>query len=453
MFIHRKIQTTLMGIALSGLVVGCATDIKRAHIDKGETPQVILKEVANAHSKAYTVRADLLAPEDFTEGQKYFKEAQMEQAADRIEMDEFRSAAGYSIAYFERAYMEAKDRAGEYKEVLDARQSAITAGAMNYETIRQKMKEADKKFKELVEENQNYVNKTDIAAFQKRYLDLEVMAVQENEISTAERMIEDAESTKAGVLAPKHLAQAKKDVLEARNLIAKSPRDSQVYEGAVYKAYDSSLMLTDVVRVIETREQQIPESVAAEIVRKDQQLMERQDRVAELRSRLQVTQAAAGALGEALTDTEKSLIEKDQKLAMQKRIEQLSSQVSKEEAEVYRQGNDIIFRLKQIPFPVGKATIPEKSKPLLKKVSEIISEMDAEKVLIVGHTDVTGPKDFNKELAKDRARQVANYMSEYSKTNFEIDGKGASQPLAVNSTAKGRQLNRRVDIVVKTDKL
>lgn len=72
-------------------------------------------------------------------------------------------------------------------------------------------------------------------------------------------------------------------------------------------------------------------------------------------------------------------------------------------------------------------------------------------VKVIGHTDSTGPEQYNQKLSERRAQAVAQYLEQ--NTNIQdqqIDavGKGESEPEASNETREGRALNRRVVIIL-----
>lgn len=72
-------------------------------------------------------------------------------------------------------------------------------------------------------------------------------------------------------------------------------------------------------------------------------------------------------------------------------------------------------------------------------------------VEVVGHTDSIGPRSYNLELSRARAQTVANWLATRGGLNhvpFDIRGKGADEPIESNARPEGRQLNRRVVIVV-----
>ncbi len=109
-----------------------------------------------------------------------------------------------------------------------------------------------------------------------------------------------------------------------------------------------------------------------------------------------------------------------------------------------------------ILFDVNKAQLKPAAEKNLADLATILNKYPDTKILIEGHTDSTGPEDYNLELSRRRAQSVANFMAglQVDPTRFTIMGYGDEQPVASNETAEGRQMNRRVDIAVyANDKL
>ena len=76
------------------------------------------------------------------------------------------------------------------------------------------------------------------------------------------------------------------------------------------------------------------------------------------------------------------------------------------------------------------------------------------KGVIAGHSDSVGPDKYNQWLSERRAKSVYDRLigkHGIAPQRLEVIGYGESQPMADNKTAKGRELNRRVDMVI--DKL
>ncbi len=72
---------------------------------------------------------------------------------------------------------------------------------------------------------------------------------------------------------------------------------------------------------------------------------------------------------------------------------------------------------------------------------------DIGSITVVGHADSTGSSDYNQGLSERRAAAVRSYL-ELTLDNVKVltSGLGESSPVADNSTATGRQRNRRVDV-------
>jgi outer membrane protein OmpA-like peptidoglycan-associated protein len=75
------------------------------------------------------------------------------------------------------------------------------------------------------------------------------------------------------------------------------------------------------------------------------------------------------------------------------------------------------------------------------------------KLDIDGFTDSVGSDEYNQTLSDKRAEAVRDYLvsSGVSMNNVAARGMGKANPVADNSTAAGRQLNRRVEMIVSGD--
>lgn len=111
---------------------------------------------------------------------------------------------------------------------------------------------------------------------------------------------------------------------------------------------------------------------------------------------------------------------------------------------------DKIEILQQVHFEFGKATILGDSFSLLDQVVDAIVTNNVKRIRVEGHTDNKGGKEKNQKLSEDRARSVADYLISkgIDKARLESVGYGDTRPVAPNLTAKGRELNRRVEFIV-----
>ena len=70
-------------------------------------------------------------------------------------------------------------------------------------------------------------------------------------------------------------------------------------------------------------------------------------------------------------------------------------------------------------------------------------------IVVEGHTDNRGPPEENAALGTARAKAIAQVITDagVEKDRLRVSGKGDAEPVADNSTLRGRALNRRVDVV------
>jgi OmpA-OmpF porin, OOP family len=112
--------------------------------------------------------------------------------------------------------------------------------------------------------------------------------------------------------------------------------------------------------------------------------------------------------------------------------------------------NEGKFSTTGILFDVNSATIKPESYGSLKDIADVLQDNANVRVKIVGHTDSDGDAGLNMTLSKKRAEAVKSALESEFKidaSRLETDGKGASDPVASNSTAEGKAQNRRVEFV------
>jgi OmpA-OmpF porin, OOP family len=103
-----------------------------------------------------------------------------------------------------------------------------------------------------------------------------------------------------------------------------------------------------------------------------------------------------------------------------------------------------------ILFDVGKSTIKSESADALKQITDYLIKYPDVKIIIVGHTDITGNFTSNISLSKERAESIKSYLISNGKiasSRLQSDGVGPLCPVSTNTTEEGRKLNRRVEIV------
>jgi outer membrane protein OmpA-like peptidoglycan-associated protein len=107
----------------------------------------------------------------------------------------------------------------------------------------------------------------------------------------------------------------------------------------------------------------------------------------------------------------------------------------------------------KVLFDTDKATVKPSAAEALKQITASITQRYAGKdVRVLGFADSRGDKSYNRELSKERAEAVKNYLVTTNRLpadRVSTEAFGEEQPTASNATAAGRQENRRVEIAVK----
>lgn len=135
-------------------------------------------------------------------------------------------------------------------------------------------------------------------------------------------------------------------------------------------------------------------------------------------------------------------VAKQYKLARE--LEKLSSEVSVSPPE----NNEIKVNISDILFDKGSWNIKNTYKEMLNKISEILKQYREIDIVIEGHTDDTGTREFNLELSENRAKAVANILIQNGINSDKISyrGFGPDRPIVPNTSEENKAKNRRVEI-------
>ena len=130
---------------------------------------------------------------------------------------------------------------------------------------------------------------------------------------------------------------------------------------------------------------------------------------------------------------------------------QARERFSDSEAIVARDPDRLTLRLIGLSFQAGRTEIPRGARGLLAKLGEFLALYPQAHVAVEGHTDATGSEDKNVTLSKSRAEAVMQFLADQSGVAAErmtSSGFGSAQPVASNNTRRGRERNRRIDVVL-----
>lgn len=107
-----------------------------------------------------------------------------------------------------------------------------------------------------------------------------------------------------------------------------------------------------------------------------------------------------------------------------------------------------------ILFDVNKTDLKPVAQQNIRELSETLKKYEDTNILIEGHTDDTGADEYNQTLSERRAKSVSDYLTTLGVDNSRVTttGYGEQQPIADNTTAQGREQNRRVEIAIFANK-
>ncbi|MBN2714683.1 MAG: OmpA family protein [Deltaproteobacteria bacterium] len=195
---------------------------------------------------------------------------------------------------------------------------------------------------------------------------------------------------------------------------------------------------TELQQILAVHEQQFTSLTTGNRAQKEQAEKESQVQIEALRQRLSV-QALANAENER------------KELRAKERFVQTQQLFDAAEADVFRQGDNVLIRLKGFTFSPGKYVVEASNYALLNKVVAAINTFPASKVAVTGHTDARGSDKRNIELSAARAQSVVEFLSTVGGVaahRLSSKGKGEEQPVASNDNSGGRAENRRIDLLI-----
>jgi outer membrane protein OmpA-like peptidoglycan-associated protein len=112
-----------------------------------------------------------------------------------------------------------------------------------------------------------------------------------------------------------------------------------------------------------------------------------------------------------------------------------------------------VVTLGNLMFNVNSAQVNEGGMHNLRKVADVLLKYPQRTVLIEGFTDNSGSAEHNRELSERRSEAIRMALigMGVGANRITTRGYGEDYPVADNVTAVGRQLNRRVEIVISDD--
>ena len=112
---------------------------------------------------------------------------------------------------------------------------------------------------------------------------------------------------------------------------------------------------------------------------------------------------------------------------------------------------EVMLSIDRLQFAFDSAQLNADARRALDAALSVIRSHASVKLDVVGHTDATGPDDYNLRLSQRRAQAAVDYLvgRGIDREQLRAVGRGESDPIASNDSEDGRERNRRVDLVVR----
>jgi outer membrane protein OmpA-like peptidoglycan-associated protein/ElaB/YqjD/DUF883 family membrane-anchored ribosome-binding protein len=471
----------ILSALLAFLMGACAT--RQLESIPGQDPVQLVNQLKSDLEQAQNEQVDALAPGLFKEAQAAYVKAQ--KALDKgAKLMAIKDHVGRGRARLDEALDVAQISRTILSQTNQARTKALKVSA---EKLGESFQNVEKQYLKLTgaieNDNLGYAQ-SKASQVQAAYGELEVMAIKNNALGETRKALAEAERLKYKKIIPKVFDEAQKALQEADDYIGQHPYESATI---AQKASHAAFMARRMNIIYETSQkykEMTPEAIALDTEGVLSKLSESMD-VGDLRDKIAENQI--GIMADAyqrklkkidsleiirlqhlkqIQDLEESLAGQEgysreqeaarRKLAAEREFNQRFIKVQRyfqpHEAEVYKQGDQLVIRLRGIRFPVGQAILTPDNYYLLSKVQKAIRTFNQPTVVIEGHTDSTGSAELNQTLSQDRAAAVKAYLAANNTlpgSRIRSAGFGPDRPLAPNTTEEGRAINRRIDILIK----
>lgn len=455
MNVLNKYKKKFLLIALLTGAIACSSRPVVTEFSPTASPSEEIANLENGLKKASEGQVDILSPKNFREAQEALNDAKENFRKGKDSQVTLREVA-LGNAYLSSANSVANLARENTEGVVAAREAALRANAPAY--FEKEFEETDRDFTQLTKDIEK--NKlTRIAKvrpkLQGKYLELELKAIKEKNLRESRNVIALAKKEDAKKFAPRTLAIAEKSFSDTEEYITANRHNETGIQMHAKETREAANHALNINRIAKGSDRVSSEEMALAMEKERQRVAMKQGQLETVEDELQTTQSAL----QKEKEVQVTLAKSEQELeALKRRDEQYEltrKSFTSDEAEVYKQGDNILIRLKGMEFPSAQATIQSKNYPLLSKVQKIIGEIGTDAAITIeGHTDSVGGKKINHRLSTQRAIAVKEYLESNIgglEKKIEAVGFGDEKPLAGNKTATGRAQNRRVDIIIKPE--
>lgn len=490
-------------------LASCATpklDIQP--IAETENPSSKIFELEETLTNGRSKQINILSPTWYAQAERYLDKARYG-LAHNDSVHAILNNVAYGYAHFNKAEEYADIARETIPNAIKARDLAMTAGAAVFDFD---FRDIENQFISLTMDIENN-NLSQAQRYEekvaKKYADLELRAIKEKTLGEVRKLLAEAKLQGAEDITPTIFAIAQKTLNDTDRFITEQRYEREkMQEKANHALFQAqrvgqimalsrklSMMSPEALALwSEARLQQITEHLGARDLRNESTELQLENIVQSVISllddnkslktlRQQENQANSDQIKQLQTTIEElkkqvAILEGDSKkvqkerarlaqlekeaqdrLEAERRFQQqfieVQSMFADDQAEVYKQADNLVIRLKTMHFPVGKDLIMPENYPLLSQVRQAIRVFGEPLVVIEGHTDSTGSATINEQLSQKRAEAVRQYFianDTLAENKVSAIGYGSDRPLSPNDTPTGRAINRRIDVVIKAQK-
>ncbi|MEW6127576.1 MAG: OmpA family protein [Acidobacteriota bacterium] len=231
---------------------------------------------------------------------------------------------------------------------------------------------------------------------------------------------------------------ASQEIARSQNEAERARMEAQDYRAALVRSENELLAARKRLEDAQTEADRAKASAEVARLEAERQRLEKEQA-------RQTAAQAQQATEEARREAEKARQERD---ALQQRLYISISEI----LETRRTARGLIVNLSDVLFDFDKASLKPGAREKLSKLAGILLAYPGDYGMeIEGHTDAIGSDEYNLKLSADRAASVRDYLTQAGISGTKIiavRGLGKTQPVATNDTPEGRQVNRRVEIII-----
>jgi outer membrane protein OmpA-like peptidoglycan-associated protein len=221
--------------------------------------------------------------------------------------------------------------------------------------------------------------------------------------------------------------------------------DRAAVDHYAYLARERALLAQDIARVRTSDEAAQAAGQERERIRLQARTREAETAQARAQAAQSQAQAAQTQSAAAIAAAQAARQQAEQQAAENQRLQQQLQELSAQKTS-----RGTVVTLGDVLFDVGGAELRPGALRQIDRLAALLKENPDRSVVIEGFTDSTGGEDLNYRLSQRRAEAVRNALLDRGVPNDRIETRpyGEAYPVAPNTTAAGRQQNRRVEVVI-----